>query len=144
MKFALPTAIIALISMAISSTASGAAADPAKLVDLTYVFDADTVYWPTEPSLVHAFEHYGMTPGGYFYSSAKFAAPEHGGTHMDAPIHFNKQGMTVDEVPLSAMVGPAVVIDFSSRTTQDADAMLAPTISRNGRTRMAQFQRVLL
>ncbi len=124
MKFAMRASIIALVCMAISYNASGAAADPAKLVDLTYVFEAATVYWPTEPSLVHEFEHYGITSGGYFYSSAKVAAPEHGGTHMDAPIHFNKQGMTVDEVPLSAMVGPAVVIDFSSRAAQNPDAVL--------------------
>lgn len=65
-----------------------------------------------------------MTPEGYFYSSAKFDAPEHGGTHMDAPIHFSKGAMTVDQVPLSSMVGPAAVIDFSGRATESPDAML--------------------
>ena len=45
-----------------------------------------------------------MEAGGYFYAAAKYAAPEHGGTHMDAPVHFNREGMTVDQVPLAAMV----------------------------------------
>ncbi|HVN91492.1 MAG TPA: cyclase family protein [Candidatus Binataceae bacterium] len=125
MKFALAAGIIALVSMATINSANGGITDPTKLVDLTYVFDTNTVYWPTEPPLVHQFEHYGMTPGGYFYSSAKFAAPEHGGTHMDAPIHFSANGMTADQVPLSSTVGPAVVIDFSSRTAQDPNAMLS-------------------
>jgi kynurenine formamidase len=120
----------ALVGIAMTSPAAGGPNDPAridraKIVDLTYTFDAQTIYWPTEPPLTHQFEHYGMTPGGYFYSSAKFAAPEHGGTHMDAPIHFNQSGLTVDQVPLTAMIGPAAVIDFSARAAQDADATLS-------------------
>ncbi|MBV8773540.1 MAG: cyclase family protein [Deltaproteobacteria bacterium] len=94
------------------------------MVDLTYTFDTSTIYWPTEHPFVHQFEHYGMTPEGYFYSSAKFDAPEHGGTHMDAPIHFSKGAMTVDQVPLRWMIGPAAVIDFSERASHDPDATL--------------------
>ena len=115
--------IAAVICMSNSSFAAGRI-DTSKIVDLTYTFDATTIYWPTEPPLVHQFEHFGMTSEGYFYSSAKFAAPEHGGTHMDAPIHFNRSGMTVDQVPLTDMVGPAAVIDFSARAAHDPNAML--------------------
>jgi hypothetical protein len=53
--------------------------DGSKIIDLTYRFDSQTIYWPTEHPFLHEFEHYGLTPQGYFYSSAKFAAPEHGG-----------------------------------------------------------------
>jgi kynurenine formamidase len=102
----------------------GLVIDTAKLIDLTYTFDSSTIYWPTEHPFVHQFEHYGMTLGGYFYSSGKFAAPEHGGTHMDAPIHFSKDGISADQVPMAAMVGPAAVIDFSERAAIDPDAML--------------------
>src|SRR6188474_2521268 len=65
----------------------------ARLIDLTHPFDTSTLYWPTSPS---AFElttlASGMTPGGYFYSSYKLCTPEHGGTHLDAPVHFSKTG----------------------------------------------------
>jgi kynurenine formamidase len=107
-----------------SSFATAAVLDTSKIVDLTYTFDAKTIYWPTEHPFVHQFEHFAMTPEGYFYSSAKFAAPEHGGTHMDAPIHFSKGGATVDQVGLASMIGPAAVIDFSARAAADPDAML--------------------
>ena len=64
----------------------------ATVVDLTHAFDEKTIYWPTSPS---AFElkslAYGPTPGGWFYSSNTFCTPEHGGTHLDAPIHFAKR-----------------------------------------------------
>ena len=95
------------------------------LVDLTHPFDEHTLYWPTSPS---GFElkklAYGPTPGRWFYSSFAFCAPEHGGTHLDAPIHFSEHGHTSDEIPLSQLVAPAVVIDISSKTKTNADYRL--------------------
>jgi kynurenine formamidase len=98
--------------------------DPTKIVDLTYPFDGSTIYWPGEPRFEHQYEKYGKTPEGYFYSSARYAAPEHGGTHMDAPIHFNQGGVSAENVPLADCVGPAAVIDFSERAAKDRDATL--------------------
>jgi kynurenine formamidase len=96
-----------------------------ELIDLTHPFDARTIYWPTAP---HGFElqrlSYGRTKGGYFYSAYAFAAPEHGGTHIDAPIHFSESGRTVDKVPLSQLMGPAYVIDVSDKAARDHDYRL--------------------
>lgn len=39
----------------------------------------------------------------------------HTGTHIDAPAHFIKGGVTVDKIPLTYLIGPAVVLDFSKR-----------------------------
>jgi kynurenine formamidase len=114
-------ALIATAKPALSADAI----DLSKIVDLTYTFDSTTIYWPTEKPMVHEREHWGTTPQGYFYASAKFAAPEHGGTHMDAPIHFNQHGATVDKVWLRECIGPAAVIDFSARAAKDADATLS-------------------
>jgi kynurenine formamidase len=117
--------LLAALLTATSPLAGAPMIDTAKIVDLTYTFDARTIYWPTEHPFVHQFEHFGMTPDHYFYSSAKFAAPEHGGTHMDAPIHFSKEGSAVERMPLESMIGPAAVIDFSARAARDPDAMLS-------------------
>jgi kynurenine formamidase len=127
---AFAAAWLALMVMTARAFAAGAAIDTTKIdttriIDLTYTFDAKTIYWPTEHPFTHEFEHFGMEPGGYFYASAKYAAPEHGGTHMDAPLHFNRAGVTVDQVPLSVMIGPAAVIDFSARAAHDRDTMLS-------------------
>src|SRR5437660_12238994 len=86
--------------------------DPVKIVDLTYTFDQHTIYWPTEKGFVHQFEKNGETPQHYFYSSANYAAPEHGGTHTDAPHHFSAEGKTHDQVPLSNCIGHPAVIDL--------------------------------
>src|SRR5687768_16708835 len=87
-----------------------------ELVDLTWTYDEKTLYWPTSPS---AFEKkelaYGPTPGGYFYSSYSICTPEHGGTHLDAPIHFAEGRHTTDQIPLTQLVAPAVVIDVTPK-----------------------------
>jgi kynurenine formamidase len=98
----------------------------AKVVDLTHAFDAKTIYWPTSPS---GFElkslAYGPTPGGWFYSSNAFCTPEHGGTHLDAPIHFSKIGMTADQIPVRRLIAPAAVIDVRGKAASNPDYRLS-------------------
>jgi kynurenine formamidase len=97
----------------------------AQLVDLSWSFDEHTLYWPTSPS---AFEHkelaYGPAPGGYFYSSYSICTPEHGGTHLDAPIHFAAKGLTSDAIPLEQLVAPVIVIDVAGKAAANADYRL--------------------
>ncbi len=97
----------------------------AEIIDLSHAYDADTLYWPTSPSRfeLQVLAH-GMTEGGYFYSANAISTPEHGGTHLDAPIHFAEQGWTTAEIPLERLIGPAVVIDISERAAADPDTRL--------------------
>jgi kynurenine formamidase len=96
-----------------------------RMVDLTHPFNAQTIYWPNAPSTFKLDKlAYGKTEGGYFYSSFGFSSPEHGGTHLDAPIHFNEKGRTADQIPLSQLIGPAVVIDVSAKVKANADYRL--------------------
>ena len=103
--------------------------DPAayNLVDLTHPFNAQTIYWPTS---TRTFEHpqqaFGPTPGGWFYSSYELSTPEHGGTHLDAPIHFGEGKQTADQIPLNRLVAKAVVIDVSAKANADRDYLLTP------------------
>ena len=45
---------------------------------------------------------------------SSYSLGAHTGTHVDAPLHFIKGGMSVDLVPLQHFVGPARVIDCSA------------------------------
>lgn len=89
-------------------------------IDLTHAFSENTVYWPTD-TLGFSLEElaYGPTDGGYFYAAYRYSAAEHGGTHLDAPIHFAEGRQTNDEIPLSSLMGPAAVVDLSDRTSPD-------------------------
>lgn len=112
---------------------SGAAADRPpidlvnyRLVDLTHTFDADTVYWPNAPQgFVLERQHYGRTAAGFFYAANVLSTPEHGGTHLDAPIHFAEGKWTTDQVPLEKLLGPAAVIDISAPAAADPDYRLS-------------------
>jgi kynurenine formamidase len=119
----LSLALLALCACA--TTPSGIDLRNADLVDLSWAFDEHTLYWPTSPS---AFElkqlAYGPTPGGWFYSSYAICTPEHGGTHLDAPIHFGEGRRTSDQIPLSQLIAPAVVIDVTRMTAANADYRL--------------------
>ena len=89
-------------------------------VDLTHAFSHSTIYWPTDTAGFQLEElAYGTTEGGWFYASYAFATAEHGGTHLDAPIHFAEGGLTADRIPLSGLIGPAAVVDVSDRATPD-------------------------
>ena len=95
------------------------------MVDLTHPFTPETLYWPTSPFGFKLDQlAYGPAVGGWFYSAYAFSAPEHGGTHLDAPIHFFEGGRTTDQIPLDQLIAPAVVIDLSGRAAADRDARL--------------------
>lgn len=91
-------------------------------VDLSYSFDSATLYWPNN---LIGFEHKtdakGFTPGGFYYSSYSILTPEHGGTHLDAPVHFAEKGLSLDELPLENLTGNAIVIDVSSNALKNRD-----------------------
>jgi kynurenine formamidase len=96
-----------------------------ELVDLTHSFDERTLYWPTSPSSFELKElAHGRTPGGWFYASNSVCTPEHGGTHLDAPIHFAEGRRTAEAIPLSQLVAQAVVIDVTAQATANPDYRL--------------------
>jgi len=120
-------ALVAVLLLAGCAAASRRPVDleSAEIVDLTYPFDAQTLYWPNSPSAFELKElAHGMTPGGYFYASNLFCAPEHGGTHLDAPIHFAEHGVTADRIPLRQLIAPAIVIDVASKASANPDYRL--------------------
>lgn len=91
-----------------------------RVVDLSHAYGPNTLYWPTSPTTFKLETlASGMTPGGYFYAANSFCTPEHGGTHLDAPIHFSETGLTVDKLPLEQLIAPAVVIDVSAKASAD-------------------------
>ena len=93
-------------------------------VDLTHAFDENTIYWPTEKGFQHEKQFAGLTDGGWYYSAFSLRTAEHGGTHLDAPIHFADGAWATDEVPLSSLLLPAVVIDVAEQSQQNRDFLL--------------------
>jgi kynurenine formamidase len=97
------------------------AADAQKLIDLTHPFDDQTVYWPTEDGFKLIREAAGITERGYYYAANRFMCAEHGGTHIDAPIHFFERGKPVDQISLERLIGPGACVDVSQKCAADHD-----------------------
>ncbi len=112
---------MAIAALLLATTAAAAEIDPAKVVDLTYAFGADTVYWPTAKRFALERVQAGETAGGYWYEANNYSAAEHGGTHMDAPVHFARGGLSADRLPVTAGIGPLVRVDVSAQAAEDAD-----------------------
>ncbi len=93
-----------------------------RVVDLTHVL---TPEFPT----------FAGTPGIAMRATAAFAKDgynmnewvlqEHSGTHIDAPIHFSKEGPGPAELPAEQLVVPIVVIDVTAKAEKDADYQLS-------------------
>ncbi len=112
--------------LVMSAVWSGCAAeDQSNILDMTYSYDGDTIYWPNEPSFKLTTEFRGMTERGYWYAANFYAASEHGGTHADAPLHFAKNGRTIDQIPLVEWIGPAIKIDTTKQCALDRDYLLS-------------------
>lgn len=102
-----------------------AAGNEGDILDMTYPYDSETIYWPNASPFKLTPEFRGMTPGGYWYAANHYAASEHGGTHVDAPIHFAEKGRTIDQVPVAEWIGPAVKIDVTGQCAGDRDYLLS-------------------
>ena len=69
---------------------------------------------------------------GEVYNLTSFSMCAHNGTHIDAPFHFIKDGKTVDEICLDAVVGMAYVAEHHGIVTgEDAAKMLEKAKKQN-------------
>jgi kynurenine formamidase len=98
--------------------------DETKLIDLTYPFDSTTLYWSPEESFRVEIVARGRSEAGYWYASNRICASEHGGTHLDAPIHFGEGRWSSEQIPIDRLVGPACVIDVRAACAKDPDYRL--------------------
>ncbi|MBM3764729.1 MAG: cyclase family protein [Acidobacteria bacterium] len=105
----------------LASTAFSQSINPQKLIDLTYTYDSKTVYWPNAKGFEHRKDNWARTPLGYWYAAGGFSTDEHGGTHVDSPIHFAEGKLTLEAIPVEKLTGPAFVVDITSACAANKD-----------------------
>ncbi|XP_035682637.1 uncharacterized protein LOC118420038 [Branchiostoma floridae] len=117
---------VMLVALSFLTTSDAVLPGNPKVIDMTYTFDDTTIYWPTAKSfrLTNVFRNY--TAGGYWYEAAEMEAADHGGTHLDAPAHFSRNKWRTDDIPIERLMGPAVVVDISAKTTGNAEYEVTP------------------
>lgn len=116
-------AILILVAGLMSATCRGET--KSQILDMTYVYDENTIYWPTAKGFELKKIAWEVGEAGYWYASNEYSASEHGGTHADAPIHFAENGRTMDQIPLQEWIGPAVKIDVRDKCEKNRDYLLS-------------------
>lgn len=107
------------------ATLAELAAGKLKLVDLTWPLNSTNPYWPGdryEPfrlKTIATIERDGVL-------SKAFCSPEHLGTHLDAPNHFERDQKSVDQLEPNDLFAPGVMIDFTAAAAAEPDARLGP------------------
>jgi kynurenine formamidase len=95
----------------------------ARTVDLTYPLNSQNAFWPGdnykpfELKTIATIEKDGVL-------SKAICLPEHLGTHLDAPNHFEKNQPSLEKLTAKDLFGPGVVIDISNQAEQNADYTL--------------------
>ena len=92
-----------------------------KWIDLSHDFSDETVYWVTAEKFKRTTVAEGHTAAGFYYSAYNFSGAEHGGTHIDAPVHFAEGRKTVDQIGLDQLIAPGAKIDVSPQAAADRD-----------------------
>jgi kynurenine formamidase len=122
LRFVVALATMLAAACSTSPPAPAAASFPSgQLVDLSHAYDETTIFWPTAEQFQLQKTADGVTPQGYYYAANNFSTAEHGGTHLDAPIHFSQGAQTVEQIPLERFLGPAVIVDVTAQADKDRD-----------------------
>jgi kynurenine formamidase len=117
--------LLLLIPALLAQTPAMSKEPKGKILDMTYAFSNDSIYWPTGKAFKSEKVFWGVNDKGWWYASNDYSANEHGGTHADAPIHFAQNGKTMDQIPLEEWSGPAVNIDVTKQCAQNRDYLLS-------------------
>ena len=95
------------------------------VVDLSHEYSDQSIFWPTAETFKLEKVADGVTPQGYYYAANNFESAEHGGTHVDAPVHFAQGKWSVDQIPVQQMIGDAAVVDVSAVAATQPDYQVA-------------------
>jgi kynurenine formamidase len=93
-----------------------------RVVDMTYALNAQLPAWPGDGRAFEAKVEATPEKDGYFARS--FWTLEHYGTHMDAPAHFPPGKEFLDQIPVTHLFAPAVVLDVREEAAKDPDYRL--------------------
>ena len=97
-----------------------------RLYDISVLISAKLPAWPGDRFVLHREEEIAR---GDVCNKSSLEIGSHIGTHIDAPYHFEKEGMTIEEIPLDAFMGPARVVWFPDADRIDAVEMQGISLS---------------
>lgn len=114
-----------LLILALSGPAQADPLFDGEWIDLTHEFSEEAIYWPTADSFKKETVFEGRAEAGFYYAAYNFSAAEHGGTHLDAPIHFAENRNTLEQVPVEQLIGPGALIRIAEKVEKNRNYQLS-------------------
>jgi len=102
-----------------------------KLIDISVNIKNNMVYWPDNTPVKIKQETIEYENRKVTLSSLSMSS--HTGTHIDAPLHFIKNGKGIDKISLNTVVGPAKVIEIKDETSIKIDEIKDLNINKGDR-----------
>ena len=87
-------------------------------IDLTLLLDSNVQVYPGDDPFIFRQVSLPESNGCMSINIGSVSFGVHTGTHLDAPSHFIPNGKTIEQIPLSDLIGPALVIDLSGKELQ--------------------------
>ena len=100
-------------------------------IDISVLLRNAMVHWPTDPSV--RIERVKDMEQGAGNTLSMISMGLHTGTHMDAPLHFIRQGIGIDKMPLDTTVGRARVIEIQDTESIKPGELIHHRIRRGER-----------
>jgi len=80
-----------------------------KIHDVTLAIEEGMLIYPGDPGV--SLRRVNRIEDGHTANLSEYTLGSHTGTHVDPPYHFEPGGKKADELPLDAMMGPALVVE---------------------------------
>ena len=112
---------MAAVAAGVTTARPALAQSSGKVVDLTHTYDGAFPTFDGNPGILYE-EAVNFEQNGY--QLWKLTIFEHTGTHIDAPLHFSKDGTSVAELEPASLVCPLCIIDIKAKAAEDANAMV--------------------
>jgi arylformamidase len=84
-----------------------------KWIDISVTIKPGMAHWPDNPEI--RVDRMMDIEKGDVCNVSVLSMGSHTGTHMDAPLHFLRNGRSLDKMPLDATIGPARVIEIKDK-----------------------------
>lgn len=120
---------VCLLTLLLVLPSSGKQSKPclspkSKIVDLTQNFANDTIYWAANETFSLEVT-VANSSQEYWIQTDRISEATHGGTHLDAPIHFAYGGWGVAEIPLERLMHvPIAMLDIRDKAAENPDYAL--------------------
>lgn len=103
-----------------------------RIFDVSMTLSEDLPVWPGAPKY-QLQQHKTSLPKGGPKTDSHFSMIPHFGTHIDAPLHFDPAGASIEQLDVNLLMGPCVVYEHKARRDMTREDLIAMGLEQGPR-----------